>query len=100
MLANDVEIEHSIKNVQDQVKKVLEENEALREGNKNLAYRVDDLEQYGRRLCLRVHNIPKEDGENVRDKVARDKVAKIISDANIDTPSFAIDRAHRIGKIK
>ena len=52
------------------MKKVLEENEALKEGNEKLAYRVDDLEQYGRRLCLRIYNIPKEDSENVRDKVA------------------------------
>ena len=62
-----------------------------------LADKLDDLEQYGRRLSVRVYGIPpveKETGEDVRNKVL-----KIISDAKIDVPANFVDRAHRIGKV-
>ena len=89
------EYAQSIKSVQEQVNKILVQNEKLKEENAKLINRIDDLEQYGRRLSLRIYNVPMQGKENMRDKVF-----KIISDANIDIPSFAIDRAHRIGKIK
>ena len=92
------EYANSIKQVQEQIKNVLEANEKMRNENIKLENRVDDLEQYGRRWSLRINGIPMEERETAQN--VRDKVAKIISDENIDIPHFAIDRAHRVGKKK
>lgn len=58
----------------------------------------DDVEQYQRRLCLRISGIdmePKEIGEN-----CLEKVKEVFKELNADVPDLAIDRAHRIGKTK
>ncbi|PSN42454.1 hypothetical protein C0J52_18914 [Blattella germanica] len=59
-----------------------------------LSEKHDDLEQYGRRMCLRVFGIPEERNEDT-DMIAID-VAKRI---NVDLSIQDIDRSHRIGKI-
>ena len=57
---------------------------------------IDELEQYGRRLCLRITGVPTEENEN-SDKVLT-KVKKLITESGVDIPDTTIDRAHRIGK--
>ena len=62
------EYAQSIKSVQEQVNKILVRNEKLKEKNAKLVNRIDDLEQYGRRLSLRIYNVPMQGKENMRDK--------------------------------
>ncbi len=64
----------------------------------SLDRRIDEVEQYGRRMCLRFNNIEvSEDG-------SKENCVKIISDIMKETQcgvgKQAIDRAHRIGPKK
>ena len=58
--------------------------------------KVDDLEQYGRRLCLRIDGI-----KSSKDETS-DQVLQIVKDkikeANVEIPDLVLDRAHRVGK--
>ena len=55
----------------------------------------DELEQYGRRVCLRIDGMPTENGEKSNDVL--EKVKRVWVDAGVVIPEAAIDRAHRIG---
>ena len=58
--------------------------------------KLDDLEQYGRRLYARidgVHEVPNESNEQVFKFIAGK-----IKETGEDIPTVVIDRAHRIGK--
>ena len=58
----------------------------------------DDVEQYQRRLCLRISGIdmePKETSES-----CLEKVKEVFKELKADVPDLAIDRAHRIGQTK
>ena len=59
---------------------------------------IDDLEQYGRRLCLRYIGIPVVEDENA-DSVL-EKVKEIVANRGVTLPDSAYDRAHRIGPVK
>ena len=56
---------------------------------------IEELEQYGRRLCLRFEGIPTEKNET-SDKVLH-KIMGICKDSGVEIPDTVIDRAHRIG---
>ena len=57
--------------------------------------KIDELEQYGRRLCLRIDGVPHKEVETSGEvlKVVKEK----IKEAKVDIPDVVIDRAHRIG---
>ena len=57
---------------------------------------TDDVEQYGRRLCLRVDNVPVNEGETPKD--LEDALLKDFESMGLDLPEFSVDRAHRIGR--
>ena len=75
-----------------------ESNVALQEKGRNLENLVECYEQYSRRTCLRITNIPCEKDET-SEKVL-EKVKKLINEAGVDIPESNIDRAHRIGPQK
>ena len=56
----------------------------------------EDLEQYGRRLCVRNDGVSTVDNETP-DEVL-DKVKSLINETSCDIPDVVIDKAHRIGK--
>ena len=56
---------------------------------------IEELEQYGRRLCLRFERIPTEKNET-SDKVL-EKIMRICKESGVEIPDTVIDRAHRIG---
>lgn len=67
----------------------------------DLAKKAEDSEQYSRRQCLRIEGIPlptndKPESEND----LRLAVKKLIKDARVNIPDDAIDRAHRIGRVR
>ena len=55
----------------------------------------DDLEQYGRRVCVRIDDVPVESEETAESVF--EKVGKFLGEACPDVPVSCIDRAHRIG---
>ena len=61
-----------------------------------LVKRCDDLEQYGRRLCLRILDVDGDDSETSDDVF--DKCIELFNKLELDIPEACIDRAHRIGK--
>lgn len=63
---------------------------------KKLEGRMTQMEQYSRRNNLRVFGVQEEDGENVEDKLSQIFTTKL----QVQLPGFAIDRAHRIGKVR
>ena len=65
-LANPVAV------IEEHVRKLQESNDLLRKQNFMLHEKVDDLEQYGRRQCLRIYGVTPREGEtseDVREKV-------------------------------
>ena len=60
-----------------------------------LQSQYEELEQYGRRLCIRVEGAPTTDNKT-SEKVLK-KFQSLINEAECDIPDVAIDRAHRIG---
>ena len=56
----------------------------------------DELEQYGRQLCIRIDGVPVAENETSNDVLQN--VKSIIEESSSEIPDVAIDRAHRIGK--
>ena len=56
----------------------------------------EELEQYGRRLCLRIEGVPSVEKETSEEVL--EKVKCLVSESGCDIPDVVIDRAHRIGK--
>ena len=75
--------------LQEQVKYLMQQNQTNQEN-------MEELEQYGRRLCLRIDGIPTEKNEKSEDVL--EKVKSLCHKAEVDIPDLAFDRAHRIGK--
>ena len=57
----------------------------------------EDLEQHGRRLCLRVDSIPAVSNESSDDVMNLTK--SLFKKAKVSVPEMVSDRAHRIGPI-
>ena len=71
------------------------ENERLKKSVNLSLFKIDALEQYGRRENLRIHGIPEsknnqDDGEEI--------VLKIAKSLNVDLQPCEIQTAHRLGK--
>ena len=56
----------------------------------------EELQQYGRRLCVRIDGVPTVDNET-SDEVL-DKEKSLIKETSCDIPGIVTDRAHQIGK--
>ena len=56
---------------------------------------IEELGQYGRRLCLRFEGIPTEKNET-SDKVL-EKIMGICNESGVQIPHTVVDRAKRIG---
>ena len=59
--------------------------------------KVDELEQYGRRVCLRIEGVEHQANEKSEDVL--EKVVKIIKESETEIPESALDKAHHIGPI-
>ena len=60
----------------------------------------DDLEQYQRRLCLRINGIPApESGKRETAEESLEKVKEVFEELGIDIPDVVIDKAHRLGNM-
>ena len=57
--------------------------------------KVDELEQYGRRICLQIEGVEHQANEKSEDVL--EKVVNIIKESETEIPESALDRAHRIG---
>ena len=74
----------------------------LKEAAVKNSTQVDELEQYGRRLCLRIEGVPveeKEKSDEVRDKVLTFMENDPDNDISLNIPEVVVDRAHRIGQV-
>ena len=67
----------------------------LREMNINNQSRNEELEQYGRRLCLRIDDVPTVENESSNDVLEFTK--SLFKEAKVAVPDNVLDRAHRIG---
>ena len=56
----------------------------------------EEVEQYGRSLCVRVDGIPSLENETSDEVI--DKFKSLMQEAECDIPQVVIDRAHGIGK--
>ena len=88
----NLEVDKAMKKQKEEFKSAID---ALQERVTNLEHAHDGLEQYGRRLSVRVENIPiatDETADNVLEKVEN-----ILKEACPNLSGNVIDRAHRIG---
>ena len=93
------EIQHEVSK---QCKQLYSENKMLknqvvelRELNINNQSRNEELEQYGRRLCLRIDSVPTVKNESSDDILEFTK--SLFKEAKVAVPNIVLDRAHRIG---
>ena len=63
--------------------------------NINNQSRNEELEQYGRRLCLRIDGVPTVKNESSDDILEFTK--SLFKEAKVAVPDIVLDRAHRIG---
>ena len=68
----------------------------LKQANVELQNEFDELEQYGRRSCIRIHCIPDVSNESSEDVF--DNIVDMFVRVGIEGIEQNIDRAHRIGK--
>ena len=79
------------------VNAVKAENAQLKHALNLTNFKLDNLEQYGGREKLKIHNIP-EPLTNIED--GEEKVLKLAEALKINLSSIEIQRAHRLGKKK
>ena len=60
-----------------------------------LECKKEELEQYGRRCCLRIEGIPSVENESSDDVLGR--VKSLFTESGSEIPEVVTDRAHRIG---
>lgn len=68
-------------------------NDDLSTQVRDLNGKVDDLEQYGRRMCIRISGVPEMQDENINDLVM-----KVGDEIYANVTRQDIDRAHRVGR--
>ena len=68
----------------------------LKDTQQKSAIATEDLEQYGRRLCLRIKDVQCKPNETSNEVL--DIVREQIKSAELEVPDVVLDRAHRIGK--
>ena len=61
-----------------------------------LECKIEELEHYGRRCCLRKEGVPSAENESLNDVL--DKVKSLITESGCEIPDAVIGRAHRIGR--
>ena len=83
------ELESTVSMLQEHVKLYQKQMNELKDKH-------DDLEQYGRRLCVRTDGVPSIENETSNDVF--ENVKGLIEESKSVIPEVAIDRAHRIGK--
>ena len=76
--------------LQERIKNIVTQNQKNQED-------VEELEQYDRRLCLRIDAVPTTEVKETTEGVLQ-KVMSLCSDVEIDILDMAYDRAHVIGK--
>ena len=69
----------------------------LRKLNHDDQANTEELEQYGRRLYLRIDGIPLKNNETSEDIL--DSVKNLFELTKVNIPDVIVDRAHRIGRI-
>ena len=77
------------------IKRLETENWRLKQSTNRTLFKLDALDQYGRRENLRIHGVPEttnnfDDGEEV--------VKRIAETLNVNLQSYDVQRAHRLGK--
>ena len=77
--------------------KRVDELEGLVKVIEKLDERIDDSEQYSRRLCLRVDGIAVPNKDQKEDCV--EMVHELFNEAGVKIDKDSIDRAHRIGRV-
>ena len=85
--------------IRDEKIKALEERVDLleRKLEQNIERKIDDGEQYSRRVCLRLDNIdPSPHGESENECIQ--KVGKVLDEMDCGLDVSVIDRAHRVGR--
>ena len=89
-------IDNKIKALESDKKLLQQQVTALAQQNKETQQRYDELEQYGRRLCLRIDSVPKQNNEKAEDafKFVKGLIEEV---PDLEIPEVLIDRAHRIG---
>ena len=83
------ELQSSVCMLQEHVKNYQEQVNELKASQ-------DKLEQYGRRLCIRIDSVPVAENETSNDVLQN--VKSIIEESSSEIPHAAINRAHKIGK--
>ncbi|KAH3689744.1 hypothetical protein DPMN_192181 [Dreissena polymorpha] len=95
----DIEVKRQTAHLNDEKAKLKMENDQLRKDHGTQHLEIDEREQYGRRMCLNITNIPGDTGDPQTDRV-EEKVLQIAATNVIKLIKAVIDRCHRVGRKK
>ena len=90
------EFREELSTINDAVDKLKTENDTLKTELKNTQLELDELEQYGRRMCLDIAGVPGDTG--TFDEPVERKVLDHAATVGIELSSADIDKCHRRGK--
>ena len=95
---NNIELTHSVNEIQKHGQKLKEQNDSMKEENKVIRMEPEDVQQYVRKQNVRILgvNVIKNETSAAVESV----VKQLMHDSNMVIPNVAIDRAHRVGKVK
>ena len=93
------ELQQKISQLEEKVNRLEENLTIYKNDNELLSRKIDDAEQYGRRMCLRIEGIDLDENETPSRCI--EKVVKTLRvDLNIEVTPEELERAHRIGPKK
>ena len=89
-------IDNKIKVMESDKKLLQQQVSALAQQNKETQQRYHEQEQDGRRLCLRIDSLPKQNNEKAADvfKFVKGLIQEV---SDLEISEVVIDRAHRTG---
>ncbi len=89
-------IQAETKHLHDEIVSLKTENQGLKNAMIDCKLEIDELEQYGRRMCLNISNVPGDTGDNTEN--LEKKVLSYTEKLNLGITANDIDRCHRLGK--
>lgn len=89
------------KSLKAEIQEIHSETNTIKNDNVKLFADLDELDQYGRRMCLDIFNIPGDTGDNSEDVEQRllslASTVKLDHDQPLDITAADIDKCHRLG---
>ena len=98
--AHFVALDSKVGTLESKVEALESELKCCHDHQSKMELRIDDSEQYSRRICLRLIGIPLPHDKKETATECLEKVKQVLEKLEVQFTDKCIDRAHRIGQVK